>query len=300
MRYAHPFARHRDLWMPATSHYEWVERQPNEQAITLLLLHALGGQCPGLGKPPVKGPSRGVVIDVGANGGSYTVLAATCGADVYAFEVQPVCLESLEQALAANLVDRRRTRIFPHPVSDRTRALTLPTNMLDCNLQYSFTRTDHVWADTKAWPRKTYTTAVLDQVLPAHVHVNFLKIDTEGHDPQVLAGARRLLDARRVDFIAVEASPKMWSLPFSPVLALEFARVLSFGYHAVCLSEPVPWAKITADTIVPLLTRGALQDCVDLVLWRNDLTLPPELLAWSQQAAVQQSLRRPPRPVSLR
>ena len=111
--------------------------------------------------------------------------------------------------------------------------------------------------------------AVLGDVLPPGREIALLKVDTEGHDPQVLRGALPLFRERRVRLATVEAAPYMWAQPHAPGLAAVFREVLLTGYRARCMSHPS--IDISAATIVPMLGRaGALAKCVDLIVCRDD------------------------------
>ena len=51
----------------------------------------------------------------------------------------------------------------------------------------------------------------------AHEHIFFLKIDVEGHDPAVLAGAQRLFSQQRVHCLVFEYHHKgLWAEPPAP------------------------------------------------------------------------------------
>ena len=111
--------------------------------------------------------------------------------------------------------------------------------------------------------------AVLGDALPPDREIALLKVDTEGHDPQVLRGALPLFRERRVRLATVEAAPYMWAQPHDPRLATVFREVLLSGYRARCMSHPS--IDISAATIVPMLGRvGALARCVDLIICRDD------------------------------
>ena len=92
----------------------------------------------------------------------------------------------------------------------------------------------------------------------------------QGHDPQVLRGALPLFLERRVRLATVEASPDMWTHPFSHTLAAVFGDAMRAGYHAMCSNRRE--VRITADAIVQQLARdGPLARCVDMLLCRDDV-----------------------------
>ncbi|HXG75415.1 MAG TPA: FkbM family methyltransferase, partial [Gaiellaceae bacterium] len=66
--------------------------------------------------------------------------------------------------------------------------------------------------------------------------INYLKIDTEGADLEVLKGASRMLAENRIDLVQVEAglNPNHdWHVPFETLKA-ELER---FGYHLFSVFE---------------------------------------------------------------
>ena len=59
-----------------------------------------------------------IVFDVGANAGYFTLLAASLGTSVYAFELQPTCVEYIRQKLDANTGLGSRVHIFQMGLGD--------------------------------------------------------------------------------------------------------------------------------------------------------------------------------------
>ena len=97
---------------------------------------------------------------------------------------------------------------------------------------------------------RNVTTVALDDFLGhvKHNFVNFLKIDTEGHDFYVLQGARKLIRERRVHVVIIEYSDKMnaafWTASYGnrsvtkprdiqgPTLKKVVMQMRTFGYSA--------------------------------------------------------------------
>ncbi|MEO1291292.1 MAG: FkbM family methyltransferase [Pseudomonadota bacterium] len=120
---------------------------------------------------------RGLFVDVGAQLGYYTMLAATLGTRCVSFEANKDVYERLVAAAAVNGFDDR------------------------VNAQRAFV------ADQDAGVRKGAQVVTLDTVVGDR-HVRVLKIDIEGLDPVAVAGAHRLFQDRRVDYAIIEISPK--------------------------------------------------------------------------------------------
>lgn len=124
------------------------------------------------------------LFDIGANIGSYALLAATAaGARVVAFEPHPGTADFLERNIAHN---RLGTRIAVRRValSDRVGSGAL-TDSLDTM--------NHLVAEVGVGSR-LITLETLDSHA-AHDHPTMLKVDVEGHEASVLAGgAAALID----------------------------------------------------------------------------------------------------------
>jgi FkbM family methyltransferase len=137
-----------------------------------------------------------VVVDVGAGIGEFTLWCAEAGARVFAFEPDPLAFECLEKNVAglANVSIHRtalwkeRTHLRLHGSSDTTESTLIEE-------------------DGRTYPRMTNVEAVtLDSVaeLVRAPVVDLLKVDGEGVEPEILAGATRLL--RRTRVVAVDVS----------------------------------------------------------------------------------------------
>lgn len=70
-------------------------------------------------------------------------------------------------------------------------------------------------------------------------HINFLKIDTEGHDLEVLKGAYKMLDGFKIDIIQVEAGMNMLNKLHIPLEAFKSYLELK-GYFIYRIYEQFP------------------------------------------------------------
>jgi FkbM family methyltransferase len=180
------------------------------------------------------------ILDVGANTGFYSLaaLAAAPAARVHAFE--PV--SHIARALTANVRD--------NGLSDRVRINTCAVTSRSGRVAL------HVPDDT--WGNATLSTGgfrglsghvenveavALDDYVAEHAldHVELLKIDVEGHEDEVLRGARLLL-ARQRPAILSECLPELDAEAVNNLLA-------EYDYAAYHLrgDGPVRVARVAAD-----------------------------------------------------
>lgn len=132
-------------------------------------------------------------VDVGANVGLYTGMAlATPG-----FSGAVLCVEPdtdsrryLEQTIAANRPERTRVAVCPFAASDRTGRTPFfrnPDNHGD----------NRLYAEPMLEPAGEVETRTLDSLCAEHGlgSIGFLKIDVQGAEGRVIAGARDILTA---------------------------------------------------------------------------------------------------------
>ena len=197
-------------------------------------------------------------VDVGANIGYFSVLAAGCTGSsgyVIAFEPEPRNLELLHMNLARNGV-RANATVFPLAAYSRPCRMALATNEAN--------RGDHVLAphaDTGLEVRCVR----LDDVLPRSVDV--VKIDTQGFDHDVVAGLSQTIAANPALVVLTELSlTKLGDrgVDVDEVLAGYLAR--GFGIEALD-----PWGApypLAAADVVPHCVATAPEE-VSLVLRRT-------------------------------
>jgi FkbM family methyltransferase len=139
-------------------------------------------------------PEGGIFVDVGANVGIYTVLGACCTGrtgTVYAFEPEVENFRLLERNLALNDLGHVRVEQAAVGESDGHAVLQIEANSIGT---HSLVRS------------QTGADSLVDQVEVPVVsldaffskidlgRVDLLKVDVEGFEPKVLAGAQRILE----------------------------------------------------------------------------------------------------------
>ncbi len=231
-------------------------------------------------------PHASTAVDVGANIGLSTILLARAVQRVVAFEPSPTNADYLRRNLASNGISN--VEVVVAAVSDRPS--TLRFHVAQFGAGSHVVAAGHVLnssIDTIDVPAVT-----LDEALAGPV--SFVKIDAEGHEPDVLAGARAVL-ARDRPLIYTEIN--VWCLSaFAGHSPGAFVRTL---FRAFDVGTPLPDGQV-----VPLPDAyGFLHDLIvhnkgmaDICLRpRPDVAMPTLAeLAWPEPAvaALQAGLPR--------
>lgn len=121
-------------------------------------------------------------VDVGANIGSYTVLAsAVCGARSIAIEPDPGAVQSLERNVEIN------------GIGDRMSVIEAAAGAAPGTVRFTIGQdtTNRVAADTDAATREVQV-RTLDDILAKEDPI-LIKMDVEGYEPEVVAGALTVL-----------------------------------------------------------------------------------------------------------
>ncbi|CDM66242.1 FkbM family methyltransferase [Pyrinomonas methylaliphatogenes] len=128
-----------------------------------------------------------VCYDIGASIGYLSLLMARRASHVYAFEPAPHAAAEIERQATTNGFSN--ISIIRRPVSDQKRSVTFA--ITDVAYGSAIAR-----GDTK-WPTIQVETLTLDSFIKDHPAPDFIKIDVEGEEGRVLAGARELLRHKR-------------------------------------------------------------------------------------------------------
>ncbi len=138
-------------------------------------------------------------VDVGANIGIYSsVVSRLPGVRVLAIEANPDTFARLEANAQTHGFAARCAA-----VSDQRAVLEFTDGAVSHAFSVSEHKTDYhdhsTTANVEAFP--------LDELLLEHTAPIVMKIDVEGHEPQVIAGAAGLLDAGRIQAVLIDTSP---------------------------------------------------------------------------------------------
>jgi FkbM family methyltransferase len=210
------------------------------------------------------GPSLvpgGVFVDIGANVGYYTLLAARrVGRDgrVIAFEPNPVSLKVLllNTASAGGAI-----QVYPFAVSDREGFLSLMRIV-------SIASTKRVSEEELRYPSDVVLTYAvrLDDVLRDEPRIDVLKCDVDGHDYRAIRGGLATL-ARTHPVVFAEFNPGTLRA-FSEVDPTEYLRLFTgLDYRITVLRRSGEPAECGQDIgcVLALLQAAGLEQ-VDLML----------------------------------
>jgi FkbM family methyltransferase len=150
-----------------------------------------------------------IFVDVGANLGYYSLLAARVGAShVYAFEAQPSTYELLGKNVIINWMTKFITYENLAVYSHTTDLEFFIRNHYPGNSSLGFTAPDQLqkWFDTTT-AVKVHAVSIDDYFAEKPGKIDLIKVDVEGAEPAVFEGARRTLAKNRGVKILCEWSP---------------------------------------------------------------------------------------------
>ena len=154
-----------------------------------------------------------ILIDVGMNIGWFSLWGIALGAEVYAVEPNPANRLRFCESVVANKFPSNKIHLYGHAASNSAGELVLfhfPSQPGSAKLvppeqvppipdilrhNVRLVQLDDI-AQENGWLLES----------KAQLRIALLKVDVEGHDPQVLFGASRLLRSRRVENVFMEYS----------------------------------------------------------------------------------------------
>ena len=157
-----------------------------------------------------------IVLDIGGNIGYYTLLSAAWNHAVVTFEINPTNIIRLCESLSHDNQDSQPISIHRKGVSNVTGATV--EVMVDSNPGATgLTPAKVVPMSASIAKQQVFkvSTITLDDFAQQNhwleqepkIHVSLLKLDTEGHEPQILQGASQFIQQQLAKNILVEYRP---------------------------------------------------------------------------------------------
>jgi len=191
-----------------------------------------------------------VFIDVGANIGNHTLVAASCGAKVHAFEPVPRIASALRANIKLNHLSEEII-VREEAVGDAPGFAMI--NIADRNDNGSHSLIEGIEARSVEQQRVSITR--LDDYIESLKAVpTLVKIDVEGYEARVLDGASQLLQNSTVSFIIETADRIADRIGESARSVIE--RMFKFGYTIFLIPETGPLACLdSVDKVRPDLAN---------------------------------------------
>ena len=146
------------------------------------------------------------MIDIGCNGGYYTLASLANGCRVLAVDAQPRCLLRLNSAaLLSGFKDRLRSE---WSIVSNDPNLNLTVGATRCSGLWS--TKDSEWINAESSSTTTVTSKTFQAVFEAwgEKTVDLLKVDVEGNELNILESALPYIERREILRIAIEVNPK--------------------------------------------------------------------------------------------
>lgn len=207
-----------------------------------------------------------VFVDVGANIGYFTLLAASLVGNegkVIAFEPHPDNRALLERSTQEN--GFTNIDLYPFAVDEEARTLQLyPTESSSLSLVLAE-------CSTHAVPEKTQPhavpTVVLDEFLARLERLDVIKIDTDGAEPRVLRGMRGLIEKHH-PVIFAEFFPEGYRLISNRSAESVLEELLKLDYELFVMPVPLdqPTIRLSKEQIMKRLQETGVP-ALDLVAY---------------------------------
>lgn len=213
-------------WTPPTTLRERIKRavfNPRQELKRVISRELRKGEPELRLLPDLVDPER-TAVDVGANRGVWTHQMAALCPRVYAFEPNPKMFAILNAARPANAVTRQIALSDRSGVAD----LNIPRSARGYSNQHASLETG--WIGGKTFGVVQVTTARLDDldVEPC----GFIKIDVEGHEAAVIAGAAGLIERDRPTLL-IELEERHSDRPVEQSIA----DIQALGYDAFVFKD---------------------------------------------------------------
>jgi FkbM family methyltransferase len=182
-----------------------------------------------------------VFVDVGANVGFYSLLAASVGCRVYAFEPSPYASARLKETIRQNQIEN---------ITVIESALSEEAGLK--NLYVGKTGRNHTPTMVKNEGGTPITVSVQQLDTYARKHgisrIHLMKVDVEGFELNVLRGAHELLEQGRISAILCELNDPWLKMNGSSSRQL-YEMLLDFGFRA---HKPPDFSKVNQNLFFTL------------------------------------------------
>lgn len=202
------------------------------------------------------------IFDVGANSGQYQAeILSNVNLEkfkVYSFEPSPSTFELLEKNKT------NKTKNFNIGFGSKEETLELFRTGVGSPLSSLHQKTGNDYYKTKFVDSEKVQIKQLDQFCIENNidHIHYLKLDVEGHELEVLKGAKDTLQAKKIDMIQFEFGPpnidsRTYLRDFVNVLENDYKifRVMTHGFHEINYTEldeiflPINYVAVKKDII---------------------------------------------------
>lgn len=177
------------------------------------------------------------VCDVGANFGFYTLRFASAvgvGGKVFSFEANPAIFKHLQKSVMVNGYSGFTT-VHNCAVSDAKGEARF---VFDVEFSGGGAMTAGAAAANQS--EIVVKCETLDALVPADVPINVIKIDVEGAEPKVLAGAERVLSQDSLKVVLLEFFPAAIAQARDPAEMVDAFIARGFSIHLLEPRETIP------------------------------------------------------------
>lgn len=194
------------------------------------------------------GQRQPLVLDVGANSGYYSLLAASHNASVYAFELQSTCVAGIKDRLTANPHLQSNVMVYNLGLGDSD-IISLPSDSEVCDGGFG---TQGLTSKAGQHTRRESTAVIVPPtaVVQDWWTIDLVKMDTEGGEVGVLKHMIPMIASGRIKNVIVEILPPAWQRrrhSFEAGARL-FDRLVAASKRAVLLHDPTPFPP---DAVAP-------------------------------------------------
>lgn len=214
-------------------------------------------------------PAEYIALDIGSNLGFYSLLSSALGFEVFAVDIQPMCLFALHSlAVMAGTAISDRIHSFNIGLSDEPGAGSNSYSKCDYeNFIVEAGAADQAAKQQDPRPQGEETTfdiisfdsLVSRNPIVLSKPVQVMKIDTEGVEARILMGMRQALGSGKIKHMIIEVTPAHWDrfgLSMTDERSIQIFQdvVTTYGYTAyVMYLQKERWPPVSmADIAVPV------------------------------------------------